>query len=296
MISIQNINNIEYLNDDIYEYIKIYNCKNYKLCTNTCNDWLVDIEINPHNIDTSYYFIIDTEDEALAHWVFECLIHINLFHILKKKYKNIKLFLKKYKNYKKIFLELFNINSDDIIYNIDNFNNVVFIPKPTALNYKGNNDLHYKLIDNLFSYFSNININNDSYFNYTIMPRQKIENSRANDVYISYENLKTIFNKYYKYKYTILNTDMINNLIDQINIVSNSDNIIITDGSPFLVNGLFCKNKNIHLCGRLCTEKDALFYPGIKKIIDNIKYKNNNNVISYINEMDFISKNMLLFK
>jgi hypothetical protein len=295
MYSINKIINKLLLKYDIYEYIQIQNCSDYSFCINTFNDWLIDIDTYPNNLDTDYYFIVDTAyDTAFGHWIYETFIHINLFHILKSKYSNIKLVLKNKRMFKQVFLDFVNIYDNDIIYNITNSNNISFFPMPTSLNYTGNNELHYKLIDNLFSYFNNIKLSNDIYFKYIIMPRQIKENYQSNDVYISYELLKQHFIEHYNNNYTILNTDNIDKLIDQINIVSNSDNIIITDGSPFLVNGLFCKNKNIHLCGRLCTHLQANVFPAMKKIRDNIM--NNNNVISYINEMDFISKNIQSFK
>ena len=43
----------------------------------------------------------------------------------------------------------------------------------------------------------------------------------------------------------ILNTDNIVDLTQQINMVNSSSNVILTAGSAYFVNGLFCKNSHI---------------------------------------------------
>ena len=43
----------------------------------------------------------------------------------------------------------------------------------------------------------------------------------------------------------ILNTDIILNLNTQIELVNSSKNVILMDGSGYLINALFCKNSNI---------------------------------------------------
>ena len=43
----------------------------------------------------------------------------------------------------------------------------------------------------------------------------------------------------------ILHTDTIDNLEEQINTVNSSINVILTGGSPYFVNGIFCNHSTI---------------------------------------------------
>ena len=43
----------------------------------------------------------------------------------------------------------------------------------------------------------------------------------------------------------ILNKDIIVNLKTQIELVSSSKNVVLTAGSAYFINGLFCRNSNI---------------------------------------------------
>ena len=83
------------------------------------NTWNINTNIYNNNDSNNYYLIIDTTiDDAFGHWVFESAIYLQLFIELKKTYPNIKIHLKRPKKYKKIFIEYFNINTNDIVYNL----------------------------------------------------------------------------------------------------------------------------------------------------------------------------------
>ena len=77
--------------------------------------------------------------------------------------------------------------------------------------------------------------------NTLIMPRQSKENFKPND--------RTINMDYNWPNAVILNTDTVTNLINQIELIIKSKNIVLTYGSPFFVNGLFAKNSNIIVLG-----------------------------------------------
>ena len=88
----------------------------------------------------------------------------------------------------------------------------------------------------------------------------------------------------------ILNTDNINNIKDQIELVEKSENIIIPDGSALLINGLFGKNSNIYVCDRLVTQGQCQTYPYMKNIINSIQNINNNKIIYFPTEHDCIQR------
>jgi hypothetical protein len=300
MIYLKNSKNIKYNTIDIFSYIEIRNINNYDFCDKSFDDWLITYN-NNHNDndndtisdDINYIFIIDNIfNDAFAHFVYQSAIYLPLYNILKKKYNNIKLALKCKKTYKSLFINFFDINNDDIIYYIPN-NNICFFPMPSSLNIKHYNENYSNSINNFFNIFNNTILYNTIEYEYLIMPRQSKENYKYNDCYVSYNNIINKFNNNYNKKYFILNTDNITNLKDQIKIIQSSKNIIITDGSPYLVNGLFCKNKIIHLCGRLITNSQRTSYPYVDIICKNIEQYNN--IIQYNNEDEFILKNLNIF-
>jgi hypothetical protein len=304
MIDIDKVPNATFLKDDIYEYVKIENCKNYSWygryfdVWNEWRYWQVQVSNNNSNI-IDYYFIIDTYHHACsAHWIYECLIVLPLYHILKKQYPSLKLVLAMHRDYKRLFTNLYNIKNEDVIYGIKNPRNISFFPKPTNLNYKKYEEYYKILIDNLFNIFDSLSIEMSlikdnlkvEKIDYLIMPRQKKEN--FNHDHVSYDNIIKNF-KTYKGLHLILNTDNVTDIKQQIAFVRNSDNIILTDGSAYLINGLFVSNKTLHVCGRFCTEGQANAYDMYKCITDRIKSRNK--VVFYENENVFIDKNKHLF-
>ena len=73
---------------------------------------------------------MDTNDnEAFAHWVFESAIYFDLFDKLKIQYPDIKINLKTKRDYKNLFFKFFEIQQDDIVYDIKE-NNICFFIKP----------------------------------------------------------------------------------------------------------------------------------------------------------------------
>lgn len=100
------------------------------------------------------------------------------------------------------------------------------------------------------------------------MPRQTKENFKPNDR--SYD-ITDILQKCNDIK--ILNTDNINKLEEQLTIINNSKNIILTGGSPYIVNGFFCINKNIIVLDNIVVHQSKKFSK--MKYIHNFILKNN---------------------
>ena len=209
------------------------------------NTWNINTNIYNNNDSNNYYLIIDTTiDDAFGHWVFESAIYLQLFIELKKTYPNIKIHLKRPKKYKKIFIEYFNINTNDIVYNLEPINTCIFPLPISCLNIQENNNLFKEYIDDLFTYF---NYTLEKKYNILLTPRGKLENLQSNDRNVNTidieHNISDISNN------VIMYTDLLENLDTQIKLIKGSKNIIVTDGSPFLVNGMFSKNSTIFVLG-----------------------------------------------
>jgi hypothetical protein len=226
---------------------------------------------NKNFVKIQYYFIIDTyQNEAFAHWVFESAVYLHLFTELKQKYPTIKLALRSPRTYKKLFLKLFNISTDDIVHNIE-INNICIFPSPLSMiNDKELNDKFQinarKLKETINKMFAT---EKQKDINILFMPRQSKENffanNRVNDSTDIQQNLKSE-----NIKHILLNTDDVTNIKIQIDTIKKAKNIIITDGSPFLVNGLFCKNANIIVLGDIVSQDGQTFkrYKFLKELIE----------------------------
>ena len=104
------------------------------------------------------------------------------------------------------------------------------------------------------------------------MPRQTKENFKGND-----HNTPLAYVTEYASHIPdsiILNTDTINELKTQINVLRESKIIVITDGSPLLVNGMFCYDKDIFVTGVLYVQNQAMTYLKVAYIVNKIKCQN----------------------
>jgi hypothetical protein len=250
----RNIQNI--INNDIFKYITIKNVINYE-CENF-SKWIINN--NEDSIikdDVQYYLIIDMPfNEAFAHWVYESAVYLPLFINLKKEHPNIKLHFKTMKDYKKLFCKYFNIFEDDIALHLKE-NNVCIFPLPISCLNNIELTIDYKLLVN--NLISNLNIikENNKQYNILLSPRGKKENLVSNDRLCDVDDvINNISNNSNNY---ILYTDDIDNLNEQIQIFSNSKNVIVVDGSAYLVNGIFCTNSNIIVLGNVTLDQMAIY-------------------------------------
>lgn len=269
-----------YINDT-YLFYKINNIIQYNYIN--FNTWEVNIlnivnTVNENEIQ--YYFIIDTFfNDAFAHWVFESAIFIPAYIKLKDIYPNLKIYLKTQRKYKNLFIKYFNIDETNIVYDIEQ-NNISFFPLPiTSLNNNTISDVYIEYF-NIFNKYikSFIEYNNTIINKILILPRGNKENYKGNDRVYNIDNIiDNLINKY-----EILNTDEIDDLNIQIKTINKYKNIILTDGSPFLVNGLFTKDRNIIVLGNIIVHQKEKY---IKKkyIFDFICSNNKINFIPYYN-------------
>lgn len=112
-----------------------------------------------------------------------------------------------------------------------------------------------------------------------VLPRQTKENYKHNDRTYDMTSIYRDLDRSGSH-YRIVETDTIEDLADQIQQLRSSSHVIITDGSPFLVNNMFCVNSTIQIIGGI-TNNQMKTYVKMKYITDLI-CKVNTNTITYL--------------
>jgi hypothetical protein len=263
--------------DDIYKIFIIENVIHYSL-----------IDFNTHRIEVCekkeepliYYFVIDlTYHDAFGHWVHESAIYLPIFKKLKELYPMIKILLKEKKQFKSLFLKFFDIMETDVVYDMQP-NNICLFPSPiSALNDTHIMTDNYKQIITKFITIFSKNRIEPQLYDYVILPRQVKENYKNNDrtynMSVIYDAINSITTKY-----NILHTDTIIDLNDQIVGIRSAPNVIITDGSPFLVNNMFCNNQTLFIIDTITMKQSSSYYK--LNYIREITCKINNNKYIYL--------------
>jgi len=270
----------------------------YNFCENTFNKWIInkansnkDKECFPSNI----YMIIDTASNAgIAHWVYESAILLSFFKDLQKIHPTIKIHLKTNKTFKLIFLKLFNINEEDISYSIKENNICYFIPPITSLNIKEVLYFHRKYIYNLKEHFDSVEEDKGQNIDLLVLPRQIKDNYNIGFDYSPLTKIISILRQEGR-ELQVLNTDDINDIKTQINIIRRAKNIVLVDGAALLINGMFANNSRIHVVTRNVTRVQSRVYPQMKYLLDLIEI-NNENILLYFNTeeefLEYYSKNI----
>lgn len=263
---------------DIYKYYAVKNVTNYNY--HEFSSYIINTTENTDTPDTDrntqYYLILDTTfSDALFHWIAECIVFFPLFTILKNIYPNLKIIFKTPKNYHTIIGKFFHIMEEDISYSIGTYNNICFFPNPiTALNMDNSISDEYIMYANKMIEYFNTEKTIEKTIETLILPRQINSNSNSNqqsgqrnsnciDIINNIENIE------------ILDTDKITDFKEQIKKIKKAKTIIVTDGSPYLLNGLFAYNSKIIVLGDMvkghCNHQiKSKFYNEL------IKSKNNN--------------------
>jgi hypothetical protein len=287
--------------DDIY---KIYKVRNVKECTSgwTPEKWILQLHDTKYDSeDTSilhYLFILEPHCDAVGHWIYEAAIYLNLFKKMKILYPSLKLAILSKRIIKTLFFNHFSIPDDDICifdaspspqYSNLPHNNICIFPSPISHH-------HLKSVDPLISdqlkvfinYFNSINIPNIEDGSWLLMPRQKKENFQCNDVHIPYDAIFRFFEGF-TYTYSILHTDDILSLNQQIEKLRSATNIVVCDGSAFMFNLLLCKNKNLFVIGDFSIHQRSKL-PVFKLVFDLLIEINQHKVFHTHDQHDFINR------
>jgi hypothetical protein len=258
---------------DNYSYYKVENVHSYK------HENFSSYTYNKSNAANSsvvknYYLILDTAfSDAFFHWIAECVIFFPLFIELKKDFPTLQIICKTKQEYHAIIGKYFGIESNDIIYEIQNKNNnICFFPEPiTSLNNRIITDKYIQYSRTMVKYFNKVNISEKD-IDILLLPRQTQNNKNESGKRVC--DCSDIINKIPNI--TIFNTDEIRDLIEQIQIVKRAKTVIVTDGSSYLFNGLFSENATIIVLGNIvCSQID---YYGKMQHYESI-IKSNNKVI-----------------
>ena len=270
--------------EDIYKLYVVENVDSYCLLDFTTHKIEVKSTLIP-DVDTSYYLVIDfdTSHEAFAHWVYESAIYLPIFGRLKQegRYKNIRILLNGRKRFKTLFLNFFNIPESDVCYSIDSgSNNTCIFPSPISVLNDNSlfSDRYMQIVDRFIGIFHDyVTVPViESRYEYTVLPRQVLENFVSNDRTYNLDFIYEMIRAESK-SYCILNTDGITDLADQILVVRSSPNVVVTDGSPFLVNNMFCRNQNIYVVDTITVGQSAS-YVKLRYIRDRVSVMNNNSI------------------
>ena len=245
------------INDKIYKFTNVINYS-YTFCNPIINLKYRKYNSNNINVKHTYYIVMDCPGyNAFAHWIHESFIFFEIVKRLIDLYPESKIITTNKKRYVRNFLNFVGINNE-IVYNINNNNNILFFLPLMSLNYFNLTDLKsISLYDRYTEYFINTIYNNTNNFNYTnhliYLPRNLKDNFYPNDKISEHllherrnqNEIDYITNEVINHDGIILDTFNINNIFIQFSIIRNSKNIILDYGSSFHVNTLFLKGKNI---------------------------------------------------
>jgi hypothetical protein len=249
-------------------------------------DWyqkqlLVNTEHNVSEIlnDKSFYFIFDSAgNDALAHFIFESFIFIDIFFEVNKLYKNIKIVTKNKKQYFKNILKLFKITNNVVDY-IDASNNYCFIHPIISISHE---DIDLQLFEMyLTKYIEKIQkfqVPYEFQCNILFFPRNKKDNFSYNQVEIL--GLYEIECSLIECGATVIDTYQLNNLYFQIQLLYNHRIIILDYGSSLFFNCIYLTNKIIIVLNNRDWYDYQMNIPGYKFLFDII---NKNNTIYIIN-------------
>jgi hypothetical protein len=270
-------------------FFKINNIYSYGYDASDLQTWTIKIDDSvPISNEANEYFIIDTIfHEAFSHWIYESSIYLRTFLLLKQMNPSLKLHLLAEKGYKKLFCRFFGINESDIVYTIPTgVPNICYIPKYSKLIPRHESDDIYRgALKELFDFFSRYKTEIINSVDICILPRQRKENYANNDRVVSINKLLGYLSESKKYTYDVVETDIIEDISDQIQRVRSSKYVILSDGAAYSVNGMFCRDQTILVLGSFSIDQESQ-HPRGKAILT--KIKENNSVIHFNSEEEII--------
>ena len=226
------------------------------------------------------YIVLDTKfHNAFGHWFFESAIWLpKISHILKN-YPQAKIYVKEKKGYKQQILTYFGITPDQIVDSFLSNNLCIFVNPFTALNDTKEHERFRKML---------AEFSNEFYrelppkkISYLLLPRQSKENYGSNDRQIGTNDLEDYLSQIPASK--VFNTDESPSFADQVNCLQSSKHILVTDGSPFAVNGFMSKNSVIFVLGDTLLPLQRQIYPKKNHICEFIEH---HNAVTYVHSQN----------
>ena len=205
-------------------------------------------EIDEVDIETYYYYIDGIYDTAFSHWIFESGIYLNIFNRLQEKYPSIKLLSFHTKMFKSISYEAYNIPQSCIVNHIENNKNKVIFIKYGSLADHTNCEQFLAHVRKWHNYLIELRSMITKDIDILYLPRSRNENYREiSEISSIQQRLIPAMEQYPNT--TILYTDDIKNIADQVEIIRRAKIIILNEGSNFLVNGFFAEDSHIIIIG-----------------------------------------------
>lgn len=211
------------------------------------------------------YFVIDTaHDEAFVHWQAESAIFLPYYLELQRAYPSIKLYLSHVRNFKLLTLQQYGITREQISSTL-HIPNICFIAPGIGLADKQAQLSWWKpLVAKHFLHLRGCTEMVKDRIPVLVMPRQSKENYGPNDRKIPYDQ---VMNWAVGLGGSVLHTDTIHNICEQIGTVRAARIIILTSGSALYVNGNFASNATIIAVGHARQHPQ---YPALKYVYDEI--------------------------
>ena len=218
----------------------------------------------------SQFVAIDSRyHESFGHWVLES--GLNLPELRRQ---GKKLILSTPKTYKRLFCDHFGFRPCDIVYDPR------ACTSPLTLMENPPPEEWVARLKSFSSMFTSAVVPD---VDFVILPRQTKENYSPNDRTCPLTPFLHVFRASSR-SYRIVNTDEIESLQTQIDLVNSGRTVIVTDGSPANINGLLCSGKVIYVVRDGLLETQAPKFPMLTVILDEIRKKN---------ELHFIDRTML---
>lgn len=203
-----------------------------------------DAKIEPENPTVPIYFILDTVNQnAFSHWVYENALWLPYYLTLREKYPSMRLVIEKWKDFKKIYFQYYNIPLESVCLQSDiEEKNYCFFHTYTSFNDKNVPQVYYDNVNTYKEKVDSMQIPKSIPILY--LPRGTKENlaGASNRIYNVQNDLKEYV---VQLGGTVYETDSTTNLEQQIQKVKQSSIILLDYGSNLWVNGLFAEKSHI---------------------------------------------------
>lgn len=277
-----------YLDDyEVYELNNVVRIKTHHTLFDSTYDFGWDVVINDtietknsrEQTNPKYFFCDTLLEDAFGHWVFESAIYIPLYWKLKKEHPNLKWLLNNRKHFKEVLLKGAGLQEDDIVYNIDSYENTFYFPFYTS-HHDLTLDTKYKdKLKKFHEFFMNRFGTVEKTVDFLYLPRGIKENYVENDRLLTcQEELIQYFSK--KPNSKVLMTDTIDNFIEQLKILLSAKTIVLDYGSSFIVNSFFAKDSHV-----ICIGFDVHHIIQIGQVMLTECIKENGTTFEFINKL-----------
>ena len=205
-------------------------------------------------MDTSrhVFFVVENDYEsAFIHWVTESAVFLHYWAELLERYPNLKLWVRSFKDYKKLTAAVYDIGPDSIVTGQLPLPNLCLFP---PLQRENSNRMDFTLFITLVDrHFLRLHAAAKPFkqeeIPILVMPRQNKENYAENDRQVPGYDVLSQWATRIGGK--VLNTDDMESMGEQASLVLASRVIVLDYGSSFFFNGMIARNSIILVVGNM---------------------------------------------